>query len=158
MKNLVVYYSYSGDTEAAALSLAAEIQADTVKVEDVKRPSILKAFLSGALAAHKGRAWPIKPVIADLAAYDRVFIGAPVWWSLCAPEINAFIDQASLSGKQVVVFVTMAGSNPAAALKALAARVEAKGGKTVSSFSIKTGGKKKDAVAALARGIAAPYK
>lgn len=158
MKTLVVYYSYSGMTELVAKSMAAELKGDILKIEDVTKLSKLKVYVSGAFAARKGSSWPIKPIPVDLGNYTRIFIGAPIWWGRVAPEINAFIDQVNLTGKAVIVFVTMGGSNPEEALKALAARAEAKGGKVVSSFSVKTGGAKKEEVAAKAKEIAQKYK
>jgi hypothetical protein len=129
----------------------------TWKVEDVQRPSTLKAYISGAYAARKGKAWPIQPVQVNMAGYDRVFVGAPVWWGRPAPEINAFVDQTDLAGKEVVVFVTMGGSDVKGALQMLTSRIEAKGGKVVSSFSIKTGGVKRADIEAKAKEIAAQY-
>lgn len=158
VKSLIVYYSYSGNTELVAKTFASEINADLCRIEDTERPSKFKAYVSGARAARKGHSWPVKPVTADLAAYDRIYVGAPIWWGYCAPEINAFLDQANFAGKPVVVFVTMGGSNPDSALKALAARVQTKGGVVSSSFSVKTGGKSTDAISAQAREIAGRYK
>jgi flavodoxin len=158
MKTLIVYYSYTGNTELVAKTVAAEINADTLKIEDVEKPGKLKAYFSGSFAAMRGKAWPIKTVNVLLKDYDRIFIGAPVWAGKAAPEINAYIGQAELKGKSVVLFVTMGGSDSAEAIKDLTAKVEAKGGKVVSSFSIKTGGTKKDEIAAKAKEAARQYK
>lgn len=158
MKTLVVYYSYSGLTELVANSIAAELEGDTIKIEDLTKPSKLKVYSFGIFAARQGSSWPIKPIPVALEKYTRIFIGAPIWGGRVAPEINAFIDQVNLAGKAVIVFVTMGGSNPEEALKILAARAEAKGGKVVSVFSVKTGGVKKEDVAAAAKEIAQKYK
>ena len=158
MKKLIVYYSYTGKTEIAAKILAAECGADTLKIEDVERPSKFKAYTSGCVAARKGALWPIKAVNINISGYDQIFIGAPVWAWRAAPEINTFIDQTDFTGKSVVLFVTMGGSDPETALKAMTAQIEAKGGKVVSSFSIKTGGVTNDNIVAKAKEIAAQYK
>jgi flavorubredoxin len=158
MKTAIAYYSYTGNTESAAQALAKELGADLIKVEDVERPSTFRAYVLGAFAARKGKSWPIKPISSDLSGYNRIFIGAPIWWGKCAPEINTYIDQADLTGKSVVVFVTMGGSDPKEALDALTARAAAKGGKVVSSFSINTGRIKKEEIQVKAAEIAAQYK
>jgi FdrA protein len=76
-----------------------------------------------------------------------------------APRVaDEVLEIARRAGKPVVVFVTMGGSNPDSALKALAARVQTKGGVVSSSFSVKTGGKSTDAISAQAREIAGRYK
>jgi flavodoxin len=158
VKNLIVYYSYSGKTEIVAQEMAKELNAALVKIEDVNKPGKLKAYFLGAFAARKGKSWPIKPVTIDISAYDRVFVGAPIWWGRCAPEINAFIDQTNFEGKQAVGFVTMGGSNPKEALKFLTGKIEAKGGKIMSSFAIKTGGQKNEAIVNAAKNEAQTFK
>ena len=52
----------------------------------------------------------LKPYTFDPAAYDLIVIGAPVWASTPAPPIQAFISQASLSGKKIALFVCHAGN------------------------------------------------
>ena len=157
MKSLVVYYSYTGNTEIVAKTLAESIKADTLKLEDVSRPSKLKAYSSGGLAAKQGKAWPIKPFNTDLSGYDRVFIGCPVWFGMPAPQLNSFIEQANIKDKQIVVFVTMGGNGSEGALKAMTAKIAAKSGKIVSSFSVKTGMVKKEDIINKAKEISKQY-
>lgn len=157
MKSLVVFYSYTGKTELVAKTLAESIKADTIKLEDVSRPSKLKAYTSGAFAAKQGKPWPIKPFNADLSAYDRIFIGCPVWFGMPAPEINSFIEKANLKDKQIVVFVTLGGRGAESALKAMTAKIAAKSGKIVSSFSVKTGMLKNEDIIKKAKEIAEKY-
>ncbi|MCB4791667.1 MAG: flavodoxin domain-containing protein [Elusimicrobia bacterium] len=158
LKDLIVYYSYTGKTEIVAKAMASELNAELLKIDDVERPSKLKAYFSGAFASRKGKAWPIKPFNTDLSAFNRIFIGAPIWWSKAAPEINSFIEQADLSGKSVVVFVTMGSSDPEDAIKALSEKIRAKGGNVLSSFSMKTGRIKDDRLLQLSKKIASTYK
>lgn len=158
MKTLIVYYSYTGNTELVATTIAGEIKADTLKIEDVVKPGKFKAYFSGSFAAMRGKSWPIKTINVLLKDYDRVLIGSPVWAGKAVPEINAYIEQTDLSGKPVVLFVTMGGSESAKAIQDLTTKVEAKGGKIVSSFSVKTGGVKKEDIAAKAKEAAKQYK
>jgi flavodoxin len=139
LKSLVVYYSYTGKTELVAKTLADILKAELLKIEDVSRPTKEQAYGAGKQASIEGKSWPIQPFKTDLSGYDRIFVGSPVWFSMPAPEFNAFVDQASFTGKQVVVFVTFGGGGQDKALKAMTDKIEAKGGKVVSSFSIKTG-------------------
>ncbi len=138
MKNLVVYYSFSGNTELAANTLAECIEADIIKLEDVKKPSRDEAYKAGKDASLQGKAWPIKPFNKDLSGYDRVFVGCPVWFGMPTPEFNAFVEQVDFSGKQVVVFVTLGGGSPDKAIKTMTEKIEAKGGKIASSFFVRT--------------------
>ena len=158
VKSLIVYYSYSGNTEVVSKALAEELKADTLVIRDSKRPSVLKAYVSGAFAARRGKSWPVMPVNADFSRYDRIFVGAPVWWGRNAPQMNTFVNNTDFLGKPVVVFVTMMGSNPQEALKALSSRVEARGGRVVSTFSVRMGGVSKADIVTKTKHIASQYK
>ncbi|MDD5492977.1 MAG: flavodoxin [bacterium] len=158
MKTLIVYYSYTGNTELVAKTIASEISADILKVEDAEKTGKLKIYFSGSFAAKRGKSWPIKTINVLLKDYDRIFIGAPVWAGKAAPEINAYIEQAELKGKPVVVFVTMGGSKSDEAIQGLSDKIKAKEGKVVSSFSVKTGGIKKEEIITKAVEIAKQYK
>lgn len=48
---------------------------------------------------------------ADIADYDTVFIGYPIWWNLAPRIINTFIEQHNLSGKVIIPFATSGGSS-----------------------------------------------
>ena len=157
MQSMVVYYSYTGCTELVARTLAEVIQARAVPIEDLEKPSKIKAYVAGSVAAIRGKAWPIKPCSADLSGCGRVFAGSPVWAGMPAPAFNAFVEQTDFSGKAVVVFVTMAGGAQDTALKAMTEKITAKGGKVVDSFYVKTGKTSKDALAGRAREIAQQY-
>jgi len=137
-KNLVVYYSFSGNTELAAKTLAESIKADVIQLEDVTKPSRDETFKSGKDASLQGKAWPIKPFKTDLSGYDRIFVGCPVWFSMPTPEFNAFVEQVDFTGKQVVVFVTLGGGSPDKAIKTMSDKITAKGGKIASSFFVRT--------------------
>jgi flavodoxin len=158
MKTLIVYYSYTGNTELIAKTMATELKADLLKIEDAQTPSKFKAYIKGAFAARKGEPWPIKTVNVLLKDYDRVFIGGPIWWGRVAPSLNGYVEQADLKDRSVIVFVTMGGSEPAEAIKALSASIEAKGAKVVSSFSVKTGGAKKEDLVSKAKEAAKQYQ
>ncbi len=46
----------------------------------------------------------------DVAAYDVVFIGYPIWWDQAPRIINTFIESHDLKGKTVIPFATSGGS------------------------------------------------
>jgi len=47
---------------------------------------------------------------ANLADYDTVYIGFPIWWNLAPRIINTFIESGDFSGKTVIPFATSGGS------------------------------------------------
>ncbi len=158
MKNLIVYYSWSGNTELVSKTLAEMIKADVIKLEDVTKPSKEMAYGAGREASIKGKSWPVKPFNKDLSGYDRIFVGCPVWFSMPTPEFNAFIEQVDFKGKSVVVFVTLGGGSPDKAIKTMTEKVTQKGGKVVSSFYVRAKNVTKDDMVNKAKEIANQYK
>jgi hypothetical protein len=51
------------------------------------------------------------------------------------------IDQCDLKGKDVIIFATMGSSGGRKAIERMKEKVEARGGRMVNSFTIKTGSK-----------------
>ena len=55
-----------------------------------------------------------RPAIADhaaeIAAYDTVFIGFPIWWYVAPTIINTFLESYDFSGKKIILFATSGGS------------------------------------------------
>ena len=63
----------------------------------------------------------IQPVKANIADYDVIFLGYPVWFGTYAPPVTAFLNQADLSGKKVVPFCTFGSGGLESSAKELAA-------------------------------------
>ena len=74
-------------------------------------PNLRKLSLAGMAffdrEASEGLAVEALP---DIAAYDVVFVGAPVWWYTMAPPLFSILEQIDFQGKKVVPFSTQ-GSN-----------------------------------------------
>ena len=51
----------------------------------------------------------IKPLPVNLADYDTIIIGTPVWWYTYAPAVAAFLSEYNLSGKTIIPFATNGG-------------------------------------------------
>ena len=47
---------------------------------------------------------------ADIAAYDTIFVGFPIWWYVAPTIINTFLESYDFSGKTIVLFATSGGS------------------------------------------------
>ena len=64
-----------------------------------------------ALEEQKNDARPeIANPLPNLASYDTVFIGCPIWWGYEPMIVRTFIEGVELSGKTVVPFTTHGGS------------------------------------------------
>ena len=116
MKTLVVYFSATGTTKAAAQRLAKEFNADLYEItpevpytaadldwRDKNSRSTIEMKDKSSRPAIKGRC-------ENIAEYDVVWIGFPVWWYTAPTIVNTFIEAHDLSGKTLNVFATSGGS------------------------------------------------
>jgi flavodoxin len=59
-----------------------------------------------------GRERALEAKVSDIAAYDTMFLGFPIWGETPPPIIRAFLSGHDLSGKTLVPFVTHGGYGP----------------------------------------------
>lgn len=119
-KTLVVYYSATGRTERVAKVIAKERRADIMKL--VPNP----AYTEADLDTHDKNSRTTrerddtslrekiqlqKAVPDNWASYDTIFLGYPIWWSIAAWPVDAFVKANDFTGKNVVTFAT-AGISP----------------------------------------------
>ncbi|MDO4863136.1 MAG: flavodoxin [Ruminococcus sp.] len=116
MSKLVAFFSASGNTAALAKKLAEAAGADLFEI----RPAVpytredlnwqnKTSRSSVEMSDHSSRP-AIEPVSVDIAKYDTVYIGFPVWWYIAPTIINTFLESADFSGKKIVLFATSGGS------------------------------------------------
>jgi flavodoxin len=135
MKNLVVYYSKTGNTETIAKEISKVVNSDIKKIELKKEIGFTGAAFS-ALFGLKGK---IKSMDFNSMDYDNIFIGTPVWAGKTSTPINTFLSETNLTGRNVFVFITQSDNKtPNSVYESIAARVEAKGGKVIESFFVQT--------------------
>lgn len=115
-KTLVVYFSATGTTKAAAQKLAKEHDADLYEITPVEPYSDAdldwtnKQSRSTLEMKDKSSRPAIVGRCENIADYDTVWIGFPVWWYTAPTIINTFIEAHDLSGKVLCVFATSGGS------------------------------------------------
>ncbi len=110
MNALVVYFSRSGHTEQVARKVADLLHADVEPITDkTSRRGILGYLRSGFEAATR-RLPEIEPPMHDLAGYDLVIIGTPIWNASVSSPVRAFLDRNRGKLKRVAFFCTMGGS------------------------------------------------
>ena len=115
-KTLVVYFSATGTTKAAAQRLAKEHNADLFEIVP-KQPYTSadlnwrdKQSRSTLEMKDKSSRPEIAKLCENIADYDTVWIGFPVWWYTAPTIVNTFIEAHDLSGKVLNVFATSGGS------------------------------------------------
>ena len=105
---LVLYYSQTGNTQAVADEIAAKLGADIEEIAAVDPyDGTYQETIERGLAEREAGTLPeIEPLKADIAAYDFIFLGFPVWFGTYAPPVAAWLNSVDLSGKKVVPFCT----------------------------------------------------
>ncbi|MDD3857601.1 MAG: flavodoxin [Methanoculleus sp.] len=107
----IVYHSGTGNTRAVAERLSSLVGGDLVEVKDLAHYSKIGMYLKGGRLAMKKGLAAIEPAAIDVAAYDTVVVGTPVWAGSPTPAINAAISAlAGIEGKPAIVFCTSGGS------------------------------------------------
>ena len=115
-KILVAYFSASGVTKKMANKLAVLADADTYEI----KPEVLysKADLnwmdknsrSSIEMSNKSMRPAIIKEELDLAKYDTILLGFPIWWYVAPTIINTFLESYDFTGKRIVLFATSGGS------------------------------------------------
>ncbi len=141
MKTVILYYSRTRKTAMVAKTLADGIKADANEIIDLKDRMGIVNYLSSSVDALRENKTHIKPEKFDLEEYGLIYIGTPTWAAKPAPAIITMIDQCNLNGKDVILFATMGSSGGKKAIERMKEKVEARGGRMISSFTIKTGSK-----------------
>ena len=113
---LVAYFSASGTTARVAKDLAGAIGADLFEIAPAEPYSAAdlnwndKASRSSVEMNDESCRPAIAAKVNDMAAYDVVFVGFPVWWDVEPRIIDTFLEAHDFSGKTIVPFATSGGS------------------------------------------------
>ena len=107
-KVLVLYYSQTDNTKAVAQEIATALNADMEEVVPVEPYSgTYEETIQRCIREREGDLLPnIHPVKANIADYDIVFVGYPVWFGTCALPMLTCLGEIDLAGKKVVPFCT----------------------------------------------------
>ena len=121
-KMLVLYYSQTSNTKTVATEIATRLNADIEEIVPVvPYDGDFEATIQRCMKEREEGVVPeVKPLASDLAKYDVIFIGYPVWFGTFAPPVGAFLGQVDLSGKKVVPFCTFGSGGLESSMKDLA--------------------------------------
>lgn len=110
MKNIFIYYSFTGNGDVVAQELASK-SVDIRKV--IRKKKMPKSFffsiLSGGFLAstkHKDKLKDFNPNIKD---YEHIIIGSPIWNARLSSPINRVLSELDLSNK-CLTFILYSGS------------------------------------------------
>lgn len=111
-KILVAYFSHTGNTENVAQLIQSKTGADIFKIETAAPyPSVYRETTELAKQEKADNARPaLKNKVENMAQYDVVFVGYPIWWYTAPMAVATFADSYDFSGKTVITFCTSGGS------------------------------------------------
>lgn len=108
---LVAYFSRSGNTRVIAGTLQRELGADLFEIRPERPyPDDYEETVAQATSERdSGFEPPLEAVVTDVAAYDMVFLGLPIWGETAPPVIRSFLRAHDLTGKTLRPFITHGG-------------------------------------------------
>ena len=122
-KSIVVYFSKTGEqygvgtitegnTAKVAKEIASQTEADIFELKTVKKyPEGYRATTEEAQKELRSNERPALAVaIPDMAQYDTVYLGYPIWWGDAPMCVYTFLDSVDLSKKTIKPFCTHEGS------------------------------------------------
>jgi flavodoxin len=121
-RTLVVYLSRSGNTRVIGGYLQRRFQADLFEVRTAEPyPEDYQAHVD---LAQRQQEAGIRPELAEsvenIASYDTIFLGFPIWGMALPVPIQTFLTTHDLSSKTVVPFITHGGYGTGSAPEMLA--------------------------------------
>lgn len=111
-KIAIVYYSQSKaqNTAIVATWIQKHTGGDLLPLEMAEPyPESYGAIIEAVRKDIEAGTHPALKAIPDLAAYDIVFVGAPIWYGTYALPMATFLDTEKLAGKTVVPFCAHGG-------------------------------------------------
>lgn len=115
-KNLIAFFSASGETKTVAEKINSLIDSDIFEIipKELYTPADLnwndKNSRSSIEMNNKSSRPETKETI-DVTEYDNIILGFPVWWYTAPTIINTFIEENNIVNKNIYVFVTSGGSS-----------------------------------------------
>lgn len=116
-KKLVAYFSTSGTTAKIAKELASVVLADLHEIIPQEKYTSAdldwtnKKSRSSIEMNDKNFRPAIANKVENMAEYDIIYVGFPIWWYVAPTIINSFLESYDLSGKTVIPFATSGGSD-----------------------------------------------
>lgn len=126
MANLILYYSRKGqnyvngtikslakgNTEICAEFIQKAVGGDLFEIDTVKPYSAdYMTCTAEAKDELRAKARPeLKEALADIAAYDNVFICGPCWWGTFPCAVFTQLEALDFTGKKVMALMTHEGS------------------------------------------------
>ena len=115
-RKLVAYFSAGGVTAKVAETLSDALGADLFEI--VPKVRYTKADLDwrdktsrSTIEMNDPASRPeIETLRDNVADYDMIYVGFPIWWYVAPTIINTFLESYDLAGKTIIPFAKSGGS------------------------------------------------
>ncbi len=110
-ETLVAFFTRTGNTAVVARQIRRAVGADLFEI----RPAELypEDYEETVAQSQRERDTGFEPkleqTVADIAAYNTVYLGFPIWSQTAPPVIRSFLSAHEFSGKRLVPFITHGG-------------------------------------------------
>jgi len=139
MKDLIIYYSWTGHTKTVASTIAEELKGELVGLKEEKDRKKGLGYVSAAFQALFGLKSKIKEPNLKISDYQRIFIGTPIWAGKATPAVNTILSKCKLENKKIFLFFTLQDNKPPLqAVKILTKNVKQQGGQVYNTMSVRT--------------------
>ena len=115
-KTLVAVFSVSGVTKRVGEEIARIAGADfyEIRPREIYTSADLNWMNKRSRSSIEMNDPSARPEIAenslDIASYDTVIVGFPIWWGVAPRIIDTFLESYDFSGKKILPFCTSGGS------------------------------------------------
>lgn len=111
-KILIAYFSWSGNTRKVANQIHEKVGGDIFEIKTVEQyPTDHQSASEVAKKELDENARPkLVNEVNNMADYDVIMIGYPIWWYTAPMAIDTFLESYDLSGKTIIPFCTSGGS------------------------------------------------
>ena len=111
-KILIAYFSHEGNAKTFAEIIQKEVGGDLFAIEPQKAyPKDHAKCIRDTKSECESQFKPnLINKVADIQAYDVIFLGSPIWWYTIAPPVRTFLTEYDLADKTIIPFSTHKGS------------------------------------------------
>ena len=108
-KTLLVYFSYSGNTQEAAEYIGQLTGLEPVEIEMVN-PYRGNIYEVSQIDLNQGIRPELTTKIDNMDQYDLILLGYPTWWATMPMPVFSFLESYDFTGKTIVSFSSHGGT------------------------------------------------
>lgn len=108
-KAVIVYYSYSNNTKNVANMIKRRLNCDIKEITSEEYKNLSLEDLNNLVNEQMQKNYIPKTTKIDIADYNIVFVGSPVWKNSLSLPVKSFLVNNDFNNKIIVPFYTFGG-------------------------------------------------